>query len=116
MDHVDYILDSLDMFGTVVENLIGYTFNTVTYDMNVTVETLTIMTCIFLPLAFWTGYCGMNFQPFTTVRTHNEAFFWVIICPIMVPVLAWAFYPNIIRLTHYIQKRKLQDRIRALTD
>lgn len=37
MDHMDYILASLDMFGTMTENLIAYTFNTVSYDMNTTV-------------------------------------------------------------------------------
>lgn len=36
MDHMDYILASLAMFESVTENLIAYTFNMVSNDMNTT--------------------------------------------------------------------------------
>lgn len=38
MDHMDYVIDSLEMFGSMAENLITYTFNTVSYEMNTTVS------------------------------------------------------------------------------
>ncbi|KAG8930421.1 hypothetical protein FRC02_004253 [Tulasnella sp. 418] len=36
MDHTEYILASLDMFETIAENLIAYTFNLVAYETNST--------------------------------------------------------------------------------
>lgn len=36
LDHVEYILASLEMFESITENLIAYTFNVVSYDMNTT--------------------------------------------------------------------------------
>lgn len=36
LDHCEYILSSLEMFETITENLIAYTFNIVSYDMNTT--------------------------------------------------------------------------------
>ncbi|KAG8846753.1 hypothetical protein FRB96_001778 [Tulasnella sp. 330] len=86
LDHMDYILASLDMFGTITENLISYTFNQVSYDMNTTVRTLTIMTVIFFPLSFLTGYFGQNFAVMNSVKHHSEIMFWEIAIPVMVCV------------------------------
>ncbi|KAG8846755.1 hypothetical protein FRB96_001780 [Tulasnella sp. 330] len=64
LDHMDYILASLDMFGTITENLISYTFNQVSYDMNTTVRTLTIMTvCPSSVKGFLTEYCEGDLLP-----------------------------------------------------
>lgn len=35
-DHIDYVLTSLDMFTGIGENLIDYTFNLASYEMNET--------------------------------------------------------------------------------
>ncbi|KAG8992422.1 hypothetical protein FRB94_011612 [Tulasnella sp. JGI-2019a] len=114
MDHTDYILASLDMFGTVTENLIAYTFNQVSYDMNTTVRTLTIMTVIFFPLTFLTGYFGMNFIVMNSVKMHSELMFWEIALPVMTCVILIAFWENLVSVAHFIQKRKLQARIREM--
>ncbi|GJJ13365.1 hypothetical protein Clacol_007617 [Clathrus columnatus] len=37
-DHMEYILSSLDMFGGIAENLINYTFNMASYEMNEVME------------------------------------------------------------------------------
>ncbi|KAG8894391.1 hypothetical protein FRB99_001310, partial [Tulasnella sp. 403] len=83
MDHMEYILASLEMFESITENLIAYTFNIVSYDMNTTMKTLTIATVIFFPLTFLTGYFGMNFQEMLSVQAHSEAFFWTLAIPVM---------------------------------
>jgi len=36
MDHTEYILASLEMFESISENLIAYTFNIVAYETNTT--------------------------------------------------------------------------------
>lgn len=33
-DHMDFILTSLDMFAGIMENLIDYSFNLASYEMN----------------------------------------------------------------------------------
>lgn len=81
-DHMDYILTSLDMFSSIAENLIDYTFNIASYEMNevmyvlrsfllpelryslVSRRRLTLVTMICLPLTLLTGYfvsyCGYS--------------------------------------------------------
>ncbi|KAG8991832.1 hypothetical protein FRB93_002567 [Tulasnella sp. JGI-2019a] len=115
MDHMDYILASLDMFGTITENLIGYTFNVVSYDMNTTVNTLTVLSVIFFPLSFLTGYFGMNFISMDSVQMHSELMFWEVALPVMVVVTLIASWPAIIRMVHYFRKRKLQNAVRTMT-
>ncbi|OCH85874.1 hypothetical protein OBBRIDRAFT_797715, partial [Obba rivulosa] len=61
-DHMEYILTSLDMFAGISENLVNYTFNMMSYEMNEVMRRLTLATIIFLPLGLLTGYFGMNFD------------------------------------------------------
>lgn len=61
-DHMEYILSSLDMFAGISENLINFTFNMSSYEMNEVMRRLTLATIIFLPLTLLTGYFGMNFE------------------------------------------------------
>ncbi|KAG8846750.1 hypothetical protein FRB96_001775 [Tulasnella sp. 330] len=98
MDHMDYILASLDMFGTVTENLIGYTFNVVSYDMNTTEH---------LDRAK-----RMNFVSMDSVQMHSEWLFWEVALPVMVVVCLIAVWPAIIRMVHHYKKRKLQQSIK----
>ncbi|QRV73043.1 CorA-like magnesium transporter protein [Ceratobasidium sp. AG-Ba] len=104
-DHVEYIMSSLDMFTSVSENLINYTFNIVSYETNQVMRGLTIATVIFFPLTFLTGYFGMNFEVMPSVKDHSEAMFWEIACPVMVVVVAAFLFPDIQRLIHLIKKR-----------
>ncbi|KZT02232.1 uncharacterized protein LAESUDRAFT_685689, partial [Laetiporus sulphureus 93-53] len=72
-DHMEHILTSLDMFAGVSENLINYTFNMASYQMNQVMRRLTLATIIFLPLTLLTGYFGMNFQNMWSVdHGHSD--------------------------------------------
>ncbi|KAG8947735.1 hypothetical protein FRC04_010509 [Tulasnella sp. 424] len=114
MDHMEYILASLEMFESITENLIAYTFNIVSYDMNTTMRTLTIATVIFFPLTFLTGYFGMNFNGMLSVQAHSEAFFWTLALPVMgVTVLAFNVF-NILNFFHWVKKKLLQRQIGSL--
>ncbi len=76
-DHIDHVLNSMDMFASICENLINYTFNVsnfaslpfplcvlftdlllkmASYEMNGTMKRLTYVTIIFLPLTLLAGY------------------------------------------------------------
>ncbi|KAG8690469.1 hypothetical protein FRC11_011415 [Ceratobasidium sp. 423] len=104
-DHVEYIMSSLDMFTSIAENLITYTFNIVSYETNQVMRGLTIATVIFFPLTFLTGYFGMNFATMPSVQDHSETMFWEIAAPVMVVVIVAFLFPDIQKLAHLIKKR-----------
>ncbi|RDB29445.1 Cobalt/magnesium transport protein CorA [Hypsizygus marmoreus] len=104
-DHMEYILTSLDMFAGISENLIGYTFNLASYEMNEVMRRLTLATIIFLPLTLLTGYFGMNFDPMWSVNKNSDLLFWEIAIPVMAIVIPAFCLPDIYRLIHYMQKK-----------
>jgi len=107
-DHMEYILTSLEMFAGIGENLINYTFNMASYEMNEVMRRLTLATIIFLPLTLLTGYFGMNFESMWSVHNgHSDVLFWEIALPVMAVVLPIFIIPDIKRMIHYVQKRIL---------
>jgi len=104
-DHMEYILTSLDMFAGIAENLINYTFNVASYEMNEVMRRLTIWTIVFLPLTVLTGYFGMNFDPMWSVQQNSDLLFWKICIPVMLLVVPTAFIGDLKKLWHYMQKR-----------
>nr|GAT55268.1 magnesium -like protein [Mycena chlorophos] len=106
-DHMEYILTSVEMFAGIGENLINYTFNMASYEMNEVMRRLTLATIIFLPLTLLTGYFGMNFDAMWSVQGHSDLLFWEIAIPVMIVVLPMFITPDLIRMWHYFQKRVL---------
>lgn len=104
-DHMEYILTSVDMFAGITENLINYTFNMKSYEMNVAMRRLTLATIIFLPLTLLTGYFGMNFDPMWSVNTHSDILFWKIAIPVMAFVIPLFMWSDLGRAAHYAEKR-----------
>jgi hypothetical protein len=59
---------------------------------------LTVVTIVFLPMTFLTGYFGMNIEPFPALQ-HGESYFWIIAIPVafvtilflMRDILKWWF-------------------------
>lgn len=49
---------------------------------------LTIVTIIFLPLTFLTGYFGMNITHFPSIH-HHENYFWIIALPVAFVVIVF---------------------------
>ncbi|KAF8207085.1 hypothetical protein K438DRAFT_1815654 [Mycena galopus ATCC 62051] len=110
-DHMEYILTSLEMFAGIGENLINYTFNMASYEMNEVMRRLTLATIIFLPLTLLTGYFGMNFDRMWSLEGHSDLVFWIIALPVMAIVLPIFIVPDIKRMIHYVQKRMLTKKI-----
>ncbi|KAG8997243.1 hypothetical protein FRB90_012553 [Tulasnella sp. 427] len=91
-DHLEYVIASLEMFETVTENLISYSFNVLSYDMNEIMRRLTLATLIFFPLTFISGYFGMNFTQFSSIE-GSDLLFWKIALPSMaglILVFCWS--------------------------
>ncbi|KAI0348334.1 hypothetical protein BDW22DRAFT_1350517 [Trametopsis cervina] len=107
-DHMEYILSSLDMFAGISDNLINYTFNMTSYEMNEVMRRLTLATIIFLPLTLLTGYFGMNFDHMWAINhDHTDLVFWAIALPVMGIVIPLFIWSDITRVFHYMQKRWL---------
>ncbi|KAI0684676.1 hypothetical protein BC835DRAFT_1388556 [Cytidiella melzeri] len=105
-DHMEYILSSLDMFASISDNLINYTFNMKSYEMNEVMRRLTLATIIFLPLTLLTGYFGMNFDNMWAIHhNHSDLVFWAIALPVMGIVIPLFLWNDFTRVFHYMQKR-----------
>ncbi len=61
-DHSVQIMETLEMFREVVNGLREAYNSQLNMEMNKTIQTLTIMSVIFIPLSFIAGFYGMNFQ------------------------------------------------------
>ncbi|TBU26615.1 hypothetical protein BD311DRAFT_725745 [Dichomitus squalens] len=110
-DHMDYILTSLDMIAGITENLINYTFNMASYEMNEVMRRLTLATIIFLPLTLLTGYFGMNFDPMWSVQNNSDLLFWEIAIPVMLAVVPLFLWGDLKRMGHYLDKRLRRHKI-----
>ncbi|KAM3066626.1 hypothetical protein ACMFMG_002340 [Clarireedia jacksonii] len=97
-DHIVLITDSLDMLRRNADGMIDLIFNTISAYQNESMKQLTIITIIFLPLSFLTGYFGMNFTDMPSIE-NNESYFWkialpvafAVICFMMRDMIAWWF-------------------------
>ncbi|KAA1477253.1 hypothetical protein DENSPDRAFT_884939 [Dentipellis sp. KUC8613] len=111
-DHMEYVLTSLDMYADMSENLINYTFNMASYEMNEVMRRLTLVTIVCLPLTLLTGYFGMNFNVMWSVQQHSDVLFWIIALPVMAIVIPMFVYPDFQRMVHYISKRMVAQKVK----
>ncbi|KAJ7784829.1 hypothetical protein DFH07DRAFT_64 [Mycena maculata] len=105
-EHTEYILSTLDMIASIGESLTDYSFNMASYSMNDTMRLLTMITIICLPLTFLSGYFGMNF-PAAAFMTESDVVFWTIAIPAVLLISPLFVIPDIKRLIHYLQTRRL---------
>ncbi|KAJ6529711.1 hypothetical protein B0H19DRAFT_1193119 [Mycena capillaripes] len=111
-EHLEYVLSQLDVIAGIGQNLVDYTFNMTSYEMNEVMRRLTLVSIIFLPLTLLAGYFGMNFDIFWIKREgQGDWIYWVIAAPVMVAVFALFLSPDVKRMVHYAQKRLLTRRV-----
>ncbi|KAA8898877.1 hypothetical protein TRICI_006460 [Trichomonascus ciferrii] len=90
-DHTLTYTQDLDVMQSNVKSMIDLVFNTISIQSSDAVRLLSLVTVVFLPLSFLTGYFGMNFKNFD-ILDHSDGFYWGIAIPfavVLVLILMW---------------------------
>ncbi|KAG0682776.1 hypothetical protein C6P40_004019 [Pichia californica] len=85
-DHLLAFIDEIDSMSSTIENLIDLIFNTLSVETNNSMQQLSLVSVLFLPLTFWAGYFGMNFKSFGNLD-YNVSFFWKLALPFTVGMM-----------------------------
>ncbi|KAG7571526.1 hypothetical protein FFLO_00542 [Filobasidium floriforme] len=84
IDHLDTVLNAIDQFTVTTDHLTSFVFNLMSFDSNSSMERLSLVTVIFMPATFMTGYWGMNIEieRFTSMP-YDDYGFWLVAIPVL---------------------------------
>lgn len=97
-DHILSFIDDISGMSSTIENLINLVFNTISVSTNNSMQLLSLITVLFLPLTFWVGYFGMNFKEFDDLN-NNVGFFWQLAAPFTAGLMIIVMYKKCWRLS-----------------
>jgi len=84
------LIDSVDNELQRIESAINLFFSLQSSRLNEIMKTLTILTVVFIPLSFVTGFYGMNFENMPGLKSHNG--FYIAISTMFTLVLVILYY------------------------
>ncbi|KAI1410539.1 hypothetical protein F5Y13DRAFT_181239 [Hypoxylon sp. FL1857] len=106
-DHCLLITEDLKSTKESANHMIDLIFNTIATYQNENMKQLTIVTILFLPMTFLTGYFGQNFQDFGAIQGSVNTF-WYIAIPVAIAtvlvILRETIYESLVR---FFQRRHI---------
>lgn len=90
-DHVLQVLEIIDSYREMIENIQNIYLNNLSHKMNSVMKTLTVFTAIFMPLTFIAGIYGMNFQNMPELREPN-GYYYTLGGMALLTIGLWAYF------------------------
>ena len=70
MDHLLYLIETIETYRDVTAGLLDTYLSVTSFKMNEIMKVLTIISTVFIPLTFFTGMYGMNFEYIPELSWH----------------------------------------------
>jgi magnesium transporter len=96
VDHIERILDSIDGFRDLVDGALATYDSIISARTSETMRVLTVISTIFMPLTFLTGFFGMN----VPLPSQNSMISTIVITVCLLGVSLWMFF--VFRLRKWI--------------
>ena len=80
LEHIERVLTHVRRLESSAETAVQMHFSEQNNRTNEIMRALTVLTAIFLPLNFVTGFFGMNFEGLPLI--HSAKGFWIVFCQI----------------------------------
>ncbi|KAG7906487.1 hypothetical protein KL907_002127 [Ogataea polymorpha] len=102
-DHLVSYVDDIESMLRTIENLVNLIFNTLSVETNNSMKQLSLVTVIFLPLSFWAGYFGMNFDRFGNLE-KGVGFYWKVTIPFTFGLILLVMWRDVFKKLDYSRK------------
>jgi magnesium transporter len=92
-EHVINIMDIIENYKDTTSGFLDIYLSALSNRMNEIMKTLSIISTIFIPLSFLTGYFGMNFISMSEgILKSNDSYIYTNIIMLIIPIVLIAYF------------------------